>query len=139
MRGREGAGRGLVGCLRTVDLLDVDVLPEALLQRRLPGAPGRGCVPQLLRVLEQLGLLPSPLGLGIRVFGSGLWWFRRGTGRAEGGDVGWVGGRVVEGSGGYGLGSQAVVSAGDYEPGQGLASKARGRLHVGRGWWWDVW
>ena len=78
--------------MRTIDLFDVDVLPEALLERRLPGALPAACAPQVLGVLEQLGLLPLPLRLGVGVLRGGLWWFRRGAGRAEGGDIGWVGG-----------------------------------------------
>lgn len=82
----------MVVCVRTIDLFDVDVLPEALLQRRLPGVLAAAGLPQLLCALEQLSLLPPPLDLGVGVLRGGLWWFRRRAGRAEGGDVGWVGG-----------------------------------------------
>lgn len=79
-------------CLRTIDLFDVDILPEALPQGRLPGALAAAGITEFLCALEQLCLLPPPLDLGVGVLGGGLWWFRRRAGCAEGGDVGWVGG-----------------------------------------------
>lgn len=94
-KGRHG---GIVVCLRTINLFDVDILPEALLQRRLPGALAAAGIPELLRVLEELGLFPPPLDLGVWVLRGGLWGFWRRAGRAEGGDVCWVGGRVVQSS-----------------------------------------